>query len=203
MFYLIVGPLNFLVLQVKKSLEAKLNEDKREAWGDESGAGHQNVGGAKEGELKVFLEAAYYFVHQCDVYPLLLYWLYNEILCLSKRCNIQKGNLNFHPYWTKHRTATRIVLILLQVSVKESGKKYQRGKRVDQNRWHKIPRWHLHITIMILKKEEGRPNVASMEILCCRCERRSINLKDKHQLRFYFHKITVGWKTIQCPLALS
>ena len=78
----------------------------------------------------------------------------------------------------EHRTATRIVLILLQVSVKESGKKYQRGKRVDQNRWHKIPRWHLHITIMILKKEEGRPNVASMEILCCRCERRSIYQKD-------------------------
>ena len=94
----------------------------------------------------------------------------------------------------EHRTATRIVLILLQVSVKESGKKYQRGKRVDQNRWHKIPRWHLHITIMILKKEEGRPNVASMEILCCRCERRSIYQKDKHQLCFYFHKITVGWK---------
>ena len=125
--YSIVGPLNFLVLQVKKSLKAKLNADKREAWGDESGVGHQDVGGAKEGEFQVFyflsctfLEAAFYFV-----YLLLLYWQYNEILTkpnilgdffayVSKR----KTQSSIH---IEHRTAKRIIFILFKVSSQRIG----------------------------------------------------------------------------------
>ena len=46
--------LNFLVHQVKKSIEGKLKAVKWKAGGDEPGAGHQDVGGAKEGEFQVF-----------------------------------------------------------------------------------------------------------------------------------------------------
>ena len=46
--------LNFLVHQVKESIEGKLKACKWKARGDESGAGYQDVGGAKEGEFQVF-----------------------------------------------------------------------------------------------------------------------------------------------------